>query len=70
MNPALGKWRGPVPVPTERSFESLATALDGEDKELFLNFVQCFLWWVPEERFNSLQGYMHPWLRGGKLPAE
>ncbi|KAM4054498.1 kinase [Hirsutella rhossiliensis] len=39
-----GRWNGPVPLPTERTFERLVRALDGEDRDLFLNFVQCFLW--------------------------
>lgn len=64
----LGKWQGPVPLPTERTFESLAEALQGEERDLFLNFIQCFLSWVPEDRLTTVQGYMHPWLRGGKLP--
>ncbi|EFY93180.1 protein kinase-like protein [Metarhizium acridum CQMa 102] len=63
-----GNWKGQVRLPTERTLESLATALEGEEKDLFLNFIQCLLWWVPEQRFTPLQGYMHPWLRGGKLP--
>ncbi|OAR01715.1 hypothetical protein LLEC1_03256 [Akanthomyces lecanii] len=65
-----GKWTGSVPLPTERTFDALASALVGDDKDLFLNFVQCFMWWVPEERFTALQGYMHPFLRGGTLPDD
>jgi hypothetical protein len=63
----IGNWRGPVPLLTERTFDALSKTLEGEDKELFLNFVQCFLWGVPDERLSMFQGFMHPWLRGGKL---
>lgn len=60
-----------VPLPVERTFESLATTLsNGQDRELFLNFVQYLVWWVPEQRLLPLQGYMHPFLRGGTLPAD
>ncbi|KAM3523178.1 hypothetical protein NHJ13051_005225 [Beauveria bassiana] len=65
-----GTWTGLVPLPTERTFESLATALKGDDRDTFINFVECFLWWAPEERFTALQGYMHPFLRGGTLPKD
>lgn len=65
-----GKWIGPVPVPTERTFDALATALVGEDRKLFLNFVECFVWWLPEVRLTVLQGYMHPFLQGGTLPDD
>ncbi|PMB65063.1 putative serine/threonine-protein kinase clkA [Beauveria bassiana] len=45
-------------------------ALKGDDRDTFINFVECFLWWAPEERFTALQGYMHPFLRGGTLPKD
>ncbi|KAM3460426.1 hypothetical protein NHJ6243_005921 [Beauveria neobassiana] len=38
-----GNWTGLVPLPTERTFESLATALKGDDRDTFINFVECFL---------------------------
>ena len=62
----LGQWHGPVPLPPEKSLESLPTSLAGKDREMFLNFVQCFLSWLPEERLTTLQAYCHPWLRGDK----
>lgn len=59
-----GQWKGPVPLPPEKKFESLASTLAGEDKDMFLNFIQCFLSWLPEERLTALQAYFHPWLKG------
>ncbi|TWU74252.1 hypothetical protein ED733_004458 [Metarhizium rileyi] len=64
---ANGNWTGLVPLPTERTLESLAATLEGKDRELFLNFVQCLVRWVPEERLKPFQGYMHPFLRGGTM---
>lgn len=61
-----GQWKGVVPLSPKTELESLINALAGEDKEMFLNFVQCFLSWLPEERLATLQGYFHPWLRGKK----
>ena len=60
----LGKWKGPAPLPTERTLQSLAKSLAGEDRDNFLNFVQCLLCWLPEERLTAGQAYHHPWLRG------
>ncbi|KAJ3579248.1 hypothetical protein NPX13_g1323 [Xylaria arbuscula] len=57
-----GNWKGPVPLPLDLSFEKVATALSGEEQELFFNFVEMGLWWVPEERLDALHMYFHPWL--------
>ncbi len=51
-------------LPTDLSLESLITTLEGEDKELFLNFLSGLLCWLPEERLTTLQAYCHVWLRG------
>ncbi|PNY23939.1 Serine/threonine-protein kinase SRPK [Tolypocladium capitatum] len=59
-----GQWHGPVPLPPGRKFESLTGTLAGEDEGMFLNFIQCVLCWIPEERVTTLQAYFHPWLRG------
>ncbi|KAF7863172.1 hypothetical protein EAF04_007255 [Stromatinia cepivora] len=58
-----GKWRGSVPLPDEKTLESLSKTLGGTDKDLFLNFIQCLLCWLPEERLTAGQAYHHPWLR-------
>ncbi|KAK4149938.1 hypothetical protein C8A00DRAFT_37469 [Chaetomidium leptoderma] len=59
-----GTWKGPVPVPTDVSLESLGTVLTGEDKELFLDLLSGLLCWLPEERLIAAQAYSHSWLRG------
>ncbi|KAJ3474635.1 hypothetical protein NLG97_g9754 [Lecanicillium saksenae] len=65
-----GQWIDSAPLPVDRTFESLASTLEGKERDIFLNFIQCFVWWVPEERLTELQGYMNPFLRGGDLPAD
>jgi serine/threonine-protein kinase SRPK3 len=59
----LGRWKGPVPLPTEKTLESLANTVVGDDRDQFLNFVRCLLCWLPEERLTAGQAYYHPWLR-------
>jgi hypothetical protein len=39
-------------------------ALDGEDKELFLNFMRSMLRWLPEERKRATELLKDPWLEG------
>lgn len=52
-----------MPIPTNRTFEFLATKPDDEEeKELFLNFISALLWWLPEEIFDSFQVFSHLWI--------
>ncbi|CAK7228346.1 hypothetical protein SEUCBS140593_006885 [Sporothrix eucalyptigena] len=59
-----GNWHGPVPLPPKTQLADLVTALEGEQKTLFVDFLECFLTWLPEERLNADQTYFHSWLRG------
>ena len=59
----LGKWKGPVPLPMEKTLESFANILAGDDRDYFIDFIQCLLCWLPEERLTAGQAYYHPWLR-------
>ena len=59
----LGKWKGLVPLPTGNKLDSLANTLAGDERDQFINFVQCLLCWLPEERLTAGQAYYHPWLR-------
>ncbi|OCL05752.1 kinase-like protein [Glonium stellatum] len=61
-----GKWKNPVPLPTEKTLQSLSNSLAKDDKDQFLDFVQCLLCWLPEERLTAGQAYYHPWLRKGE----
>ncbi|KAI1178987.1 kinase-like protein [Nemania sp. FL0916] len=55
-----GQWKGPVPLPLKTSFESLASALTGEEKEMFVSFMEYLIRWLPEERETALQMFFHP----------
>ncbi|KXJ91807.1 kinase-like protein [Microdochium bolleyi] len=57
-----GKWRGSVALSTEYTFEVLEGSLEGEDKKRFLDFIRGLLRWLPEERLDSYQILMHPWV--------
>ncbi|KAI1132552.1 kinase-like protein [Nemania abortiva] len=57
-----GQWRGPVPLPPKTSFESLASALTGEEKEMFVSLMDCCVYWLPEERGNAMQMLFHPFI--------
>lgn len=58
-----GKWKGVVPLPTEKTLESLANTLAGDERNQFVDFIQCLLCWLPEEHLTAGQAYYHPWLR-------
>ncbi|EPE04736.1 protein kinase [Ophiostoma piceae UAMH 11346] len=58
-----GNWQGPVPLPPKTPLADLVTTLEGEQKTLFVDFLECVLTWLPEERLTADQTYFHPWLR-------
>ncbi|KAI1109520.1 kinase-like protein [Nemania sp. NC0429] len=64
-----GQWKGPVPLPPRRSFESLVGALTEEEKEMFISLMECCLYWLPEERGNAMQLFFHPFT-GCKRPSQ
>ena len=59
-----GNWQGPVALPPKTQLADLVTTLEGEQKTLFVDFLECVLTWLPEERLTADQTYFHPWLRG------
>ncbi|KAI0115653.1 kinase-like protein [Nemania sp. FL0031] len=64
-----GEWIGPVPLPPTTSFDSLASALNGEEKELFVNLMDCLVYWLPEERADAMHMFFHPFI-GNKRPDD
>ncbi|KAK9444484.1 Protein kinase-like protein [Metarhizium brunneum] len=64
-----GEWKGPVPLPPKKDFESLISDFIGVDKENFVSFMECFIAWLPNDRLTCLQGHFHPWLKTEKNPA-
>ncbi|KAF5122523.1 Dual specificity protein kinase CLK4 [Metarhizium anisopliae] len=44
-----GEWKGPVPLPPKKDFESLISDFIGVDKENFVSFMECFIAWLPND---------------------
>ncbi|KAJ2987997.1 hypothetical protein NUW58_g4209 [Xylaria curta] len=65
-----GQWKGPVPLPPETSFESLASALTGEEKEMFVSLMDCLLYWLPEERGDAMHMFFHPFIGNNRSSEE
>ncbi|ERS98532.1 CMGC/SRPK protein kinase [Sporothrix schenckii ATCC 58251] len=63
---ADGHWHGPVPLPPAKPLADRVTADvgDAKQKALFVDCLECFLQWLPDERLKAAQIYFHPWLRG------
>jgi serine/threonine protein kinase len=49
-------------IPSNVTLSGSVTSLNGEDKELFLDFVSRMLHWLPEERESAKELLNHPWL--------
>ncbi|QUC23494.1 uncharacterized protein UV8b_07735 [Ustilaginoidea virens] len=64
-----GEWKGPVPLPPKKDFETLVSDMVGVDKENFISFMECFIAWLPSDRLTCLQGYFHPWLKTKRAPG-
>ncbi|KAJ8131624.1 hypothetical protein O1611_g2006 [Lasiodiplodia mahajangana] len=56
-----GNWRGIVPIPHEKTLESLEASLQGDDRARFLDFTRALICWVPEARLTAKQTLSHPW---------
>ncbi|KAI1120283.1 kinase-like protein [Nemania abortiva] len=57
-----GEWRWIVPIPREKTFESLEGSLEGDERARFLNFIRALLRWDPGERLTAKQALSNPWL--------
>lgn len=64
------QFRFPESVPKNFSFESSITRFRGDDKELFIDFAQKMVRWLPEERWSAKQLLQHPWLTRDKEAYE
>lgn len=60
----IGKWRGTTGIPSV-SLEKLEGYLEGEQQQLFLQFLRKMLKWNPEERESARELLDDPWLRSG-----
>lgn len=51
-------------IPQDTSLEKLEERLEGENKVMFLNFMQSMLQWRPEDRKTAKELFDDPWLNG------
>ncbi|KAF5020125.1 hypothetical protein F66182_7857 [Fusarium sp. NRRL 66182] len=59
-----GDFRYPKLIPDEAfTFENKMAALEGRERELFINFAKRMLAWVPEERATAKELIKDPWLK-------
>ncbi|KAJ4259716.1 hypothetical protein NW762_007647 [Fusarium torreyae] len=59
-----GEYKYPELIPDESfNFESKTSMLEGQDRELFINFVRRMLTWVPEQRATTKELLDDPWLK-------
>jgi len=59
-----GHWTGgskSVTIP-KISLEERVSVLEGEEKELFLDFIRSMLRWRPEDRKSATELLKHPWM--------
>ena len=63
---SAGQFKHPDYVEEDCSFEHSIHRLRGEAKELFIDFAQKMLTWVPEERWTAKQLLEHPFLTKDK----
>ncbi|KAI0468192.1 hypothetical protein F4859DRAFT_491850 [Xylaria cf. heliscus] len=63
----LGQWKGNVPLPPKTSFASLANALTGYEKDMFVSLMDFLVDWLPEGRVDAMHMFYHPFI-GNKRP--
>ena len=56
----MGDFKG-LPIP-KISLEERISGLEGEEKELFLDFIGSMLKWRPEDRKSATELLKHPWM--------
>lgn len=64
-----GKLKGPNLTPQSFSLQNSISKIGGEDKRMFLKFVNRMLTWQPEDRSTAKDLLGDPWLRA-EFPGE
>jgi serine/threonine-protein kinase SRPK3 len=59
---SLGEFLYKYLIPSNFNLPDSVLSLEGDDKELFLDFVSHMLRWLPEERKTAKELLEHPWL--------
>ena len=49
-------------VPTNFNFDTVINNINGEDKQMFIDFVKRMIKWRPEERSTAKELLEDPWL--------
>jgi hypothetical protein len=62
-NYRAGHFKFPGLISKERGFENKLTVLEGDEKQMFLNFVSRLLRWRPEDRGTAQELLSDPWLK-------
>ncbi|KFY10184.1 hypothetical protein V491_07779 [Pseudogymnoascus sp. VKM F-3775] len=66
---STGKFLHSDLIPSDLNFEDTITALEGEEKRDFLDFVvNNMLCWLPEKKKTAKGLLKHPWLKDARLP--
>lgn len=66
---STGKFLHSDLIPSDLNFEDTITALEGEEKRDFLDFVvNNMLCWLPEKRKTAKELLKHTWLKDARLP--
>jgi hypothetical protein len=58
----IGEFRTLDMVPEGISLEDLVTTVDGEEKQMFLDFAKKMLCWLPQDRKSAKELLNDPWL--------
>ena len=56
----MGDFKG-LPIP-KISLEERVSVLEGDEKELFFDFIRSMLKWRPEDRKSATELLKHPWM--------
>ena len=57
-----GNFRYPDLVPRNFTFENSLQEIQGEDKNLFVDFAKKMITWLPKDRATAQELLLHPWL--------
>lgn len=57
-----GTWKAEVEIPQDTSLGKSEERLEGENKVMFMNFLQSMLQWRPEDRKTAKELLEDPWL--------
>lgn len=60
-----GEFEGPTVTAVNFNFDNAICRIHGEEKKMFIQFVQRMLKWLPEERSTATELLQDPWLFTG-----